>query len=50
VAVIATSDDLASPEVLRYLNRASDLAYAIARAADVADPELFAGRQGEGPE
>ena len=33
-----------SPEVLRYLNRASDAAYAMARFADVEDPELFAGR------
>ena len=33
-----------SPEVVRYLNRASDAVYAMARFADVDDPELFAGR------
>jgi len=33
--------------VLRYLNRASDLAYAMARFADVPDPELFEGRDGK---
>jgi cob(I)alamin adenosyltransferase len=44
--VIALRDegDLASDAVLRYLNRASDLAYAMARFADVDDPELFEGR------
>jgi cob(I)alamin adenosyltransferase len=30
--------------VQRYLNRANDLAYAMARFADVDDPELFEGR------
>jgi cob(I)alamin adenosyltransferase len=35
---------LASEAVLRYLNRASDLVYAMARFADVDDPELFGGR------
>ena len=35
---------LASEAVLRYLNRASDLVYAMARFADVDDPELFEGR------
>ncbi len=44
VSSLAQSGELASSEVLRYLNRASDLAYAMARAADVPDPELFAGR------
>ena len=44
--VIALRDDegLASDAVLRYLNRASDFAYAMARFADVDDPELFEGR------
>jgi cob(I)alamin adenosyltransferase len=31
--------------LLRFLNRASDLAYAMARFADADDPELFAGRE-----
>ena len=35
---------IVAPELLRFLNRASDAAYALARAADVDDPELFAGR------
>ncbi|MGI9557861.1 MAG: cob(I)yrinic acid a,c-diamide adenosyltransferase [Solirubrobacterales bacterium] len=30
--------------VVRFLNRASDLAYAMARSADRSDPELFEGR------
>ena len=35
----------ASPDLLRFLNRASDLVYAMARYADIDDPELFAGRE-----
>ena len=31
--------------VLRFLNRASDLVFAMARAADVDDPMLFVGRE-----
>ena len=44
--VVALKDGggLASDAVLRYLNRASDLAFAMARFADVPDPELFQGR------
>jgi len=44
--VIALRDEegLGSEAVLRYLNRAADLAYALARLADVDDPELFEGR------
>jgi cob(I)alamin adenosyltransferase len=38
------AEDEAPGEVLRYLNRASDAVYAMARFADVDDPELFAGR------
>ncbi len=37
--------ELPSSVVLRFLNRASDLAYAMARFADVDGPELFAGRE-----
>jgi cob(I)alamin adenosyltransferase len=36
--------ELASEAVLRYLNRASDLAFAMARVADEDEPELFEGR------
>ncbi len=46
---LATGDGLASTEVLRFLNRASDAAYAMARFADVDDPALFAGREREQP-
>ena len=35
-----------SEELLRFLNRASDACYAMARFTDVGDPELFAGREG----
>ena len=38
------ADELASDAVLRYLNRASDLVFAMARFADVPDPVLFEGR------
>jgi cob(I)alamin adenosyltransferase len=41
---LARAGGLASDTVLRYLNRASDLAYAMARFADVSEPELFEGR------
>jgi cob(I)alamin adenosyltransferase len=41
---LAAAEDI-SGEVVRYLNRASDAAYAMARFADVDDPELFAGRE-----
>jgi cob(I)alamin adenosyltransferase len=46
--VVAVRDDggLASEAVLRYLNRASDLAFALARFADEDDPKLFEGRRG----
>ncbi len=40
--------ELASEAVLRYLNRASDLAFAMARVADEDEPELFKGRGGRG--
>ena len=39
---------LGSETVLRYLNRASDLVYAMARFTDTDDPELFEGRAGKG--
>ena len=32
------------PELLTYLNRASDAVYAIARYTDEPDPQLFGGR------
>ena len=33
-----------SPTLVHFVNRASDLAYAMARWADVDDPALFEGR------
>ena len=46
--VVALNDagELASPAVLHFLNRASDLAFAMARYADEPDPQLFEGRRG----
>jgi cob(I)alamin adenosyltransferase len=40
------SEGLASDAVLRYLNRASDLAFALARFADETNPQIFEGREG----
>jgi len=42
---LSEAEDLGGSEVLRYLNRASDAAYAMARFADDPEPELFAGRE-----
>ncbi len=42
-------EGVVSSDLLRFLNRASDAAYAMARASDVDDPELFAGREREQP-
>lgn len=44
VTSLGAAGELASPDLLRFLNRASDLLFAMARYADVAEPELFAGR------
>jgi cob(I)alamin adenosyltransferase len=46
LTVLLEEDELASESVLRFVNRASDLVYAMARATDVADPALFKGRGG----
>lgn len=45
VSALADAGQLASTEIQRFLNRASDAVYAMARFADVDDPELFAGRE-----
>jgi cob(I)alamin adenosyltransferase len=47
VVALKEAEALESDAVLRYLNRASDLAFALARVADVDDPELFEGRDAE---
>ena len=44
VVDIARAGDLPDTTVLRYLNRASDALYAMARFADEPEPELFGGR------
>jgi len=44
VVTLMEEGQLASEAVMRYLNRASDLVFAMARFADVDDPELFEGR------
>jgi cob(I)alamin adenosyltransferase len=46
VVALQDAGELASPAVLHFLNRASDLAFAMARYADEPDPELFEGRRG----
>jgi cob(I)alamin adenosyltransferase len=46
VVELRDTDGLASDAVLRYLNRASDLAFALARYADETNPEIFEGREG----
>jgi cob(I)alamin adenosyltransferase len=48
LVALKQADELASDAVLRYLNRASDLAFAMARFADVDDPQLFEGRRKAG--
>jgi cob(I)alamin adenosyltransferase len=40
------TEGLASDAVLRFVNRASDLAFALARFADEPDPQMFEGREG----
>jgi cob(I)alamin adenosyltransferase len=45
IVALRDSDGLASDAVLRFVNRASDLVYAMSRATDVDAPELFEGRR-----
>jgi cob(I)alamin adenosyltransferase len=44
ISTLAEEGELASPILIHFVNRASDLAYAMARWADVDDPALFEGR------
>ena len=44
ISTLAEAGELASGTVIHFVNRASDLVYAMARWADVDDPALFAGR------
>lgn len=45
IAALAEAGELAGETVIHFVNRASDLAYAMARFADVDDPALFEGRR-----
>lgn len=45
IVALRDADGLASEAVLRYVNRASDLVFAMARFADEPNPQLFAGRK-----
>jgi len=45
IAALAEEGELASETVIHFVNRASDLAFAMARYADVKDPALFQGRE-----
>ncbi len=44
ISALAEEGELAGETVIHLVNRASDLAYAMARFADVDDPALFQGR------
>jgi cob(I)alamin adenosyltransferase len=44
IVALAEAEDLADSSVLPYVNRAADLLFAMARFADVSEPELFEGR------
>jgi cob(I)alamin adenosyltransferase len=46
VVALRDADGLASDAVLRYLNRASDLVFALARFVDEPNPQMFEGREG----
>jgi cob(I)alamin adenosyltransferase len=45
ITALKETDDLIGETAIHFLNRASDLAYAMARYADIEDPVLFEGRR-----
>jgi cob(I)alamin adenosyltransferase len=45
IAALAEQEELAGSSLLSYVNRASDLLFAMARYADEPEPELFQGRE-----
>ena len=45
ISALNEAGELAGETVIHFVNRASDLAYAMARFADVDDPALFEGRR-----
>jgi cob(I)alamin adenosyltransferase len=49
IAALGDEGELASETVIHFVNRASDLAFAMARHADVEHPALFEGRRRERP-
>ncbi len=49
IAALGEAGELASETVIHFVNRASDLVYAMARFADVDDPVLFEGRRKSQP-
>jgi cob(I)alamin adenosyltransferase len=49
VEALREAGELPDITVLTYLNRASDAVYAMARAADEEEPELFQGREKKNP-
>ena len=48
VVALKEAGELSSEEILRFLNRSSDLLFAMARATDEDSPALFAGRKASG--
>jgi len=44
ISALGEAGELSAETVIHFINRASDLAYAMARYADVDDPVLFEGR------
>jgi cob(I)alamin adenosyltransferase len=44
ISALNDAGELSGETVIHFVNRASDLAYAMARYADVDDPALFEGR------
>ena len=45
ISTLVEAGEIAGETLVHFVNRASDLAFAMARWADVDDPELFAGRE-----
>lgn len=45
ISALADAGELSAETVIHFVNRASDLAYAMARFADVDEPALFEGRR-----
>ncbi len=45
IATLGAAGELTGETVIHFVNRASDLAYAMARFADIDDPVLFEGRR-----